>query len=42
MYKVEERDLVKDIQGFPIEVVQKMLYYQVSQGNKEDVSIDIK
>ena len=39
MYKVEERDLVKDIQGFPIEVVQKMLYYQVSQGNKEDVSI---
>ena len=39
MYKVEERDLVKDIQGFPIEVVQKMLEYQVSQGNKEDVSI---
>lgn len=39
MYKVEERDLVKDIQGFPIEVVQKMLEYQVSQGNKEDISI---
>lgn len=39
MYKVEERDLVKDIQDFPVEVVQKMLEYQVEQGNKEDISI---
>ena len=39
MYKVEKRDLVKDIQDFPIEVVQKMLEYQVKQGNKEDISV---
>lgn len=28
-----------DIKYFPIEVVEKMLYYQVQQGNKRDISV---
>lgn len=28
-----------DLEGFPIEVIEKMLYYQVEQGNKEDITI---
>lgn len=28
-----------DIKGFPIEVVQRMVYYQVEQGNKADVEV---
>ena len=38
-YKVKERDLLKRLEGFPIEVVQKMLERQVEQGNKEDVKV---
>ena len=32
-------DLIGDISGFPIEVVQKMVDYQVKQGNTADVAI---
>jgi len=37
--KVEQSDLTGDLNDFPIEVVQKMVYEQVKQGNKADVSI---
>lgn len=39
MYKVKQEDLKGDIEGFPIEVVQKMLDTQVWQGNKADVGV---
>ena len=39
MYKVKENDLIKGLKNFPIEIVQKMLEYQVEQGNKEDISV---
>ena len=39
MYKVTEKDLIGDLEGFPIEVVQKMLKKQVEQGNMEDVTV---
>lgn len=38
-YIVKPEDLIGEIEGFPIEVVQKMVDYQVEQGNKADVSI---
>ena len=37
MYKVKQSDLIGDIKGFPIEVVQKMLERQVEQGHTEDI-----
>ena len=39
MYKVKQEDLIGDIEGFPIEVVQRMIERQVEQGNKADVSV---
>lgn len=36
-YKVTEKDLIKDIKGFPIEVVQKMLEKQQSQRGYNDI-----
>lgn len=39
MYKVKQSDLKGQIEDFPIEVVQKMVDYQVGQGNKADVTI---
>ena len=39
MYKVTEKDLIGDIEGFPIEVVQKMIERQVEQGNEADVTV---
>lgn len=38
-YIVTEKDLIGDLKGFPIEVVHKMVDYQVKQGNKADVTI---
>lgn len=38
-YKVKEEDLIGDIEGFPIEVVQKMVEKQVEQGNEADVTV---
>ena len=38
-YKVKTEDLIGEIKGFPIEVVQKMVDYQVEQGNKADVKV---
>lgn len=32
MYKVKESELIGDIEGFPIEVVQCMMHYQYEQG----------
>lgn len=39
MYKVIEQDLIGHISGFPIEIVQKMVDYQVEQGNQADVTV---
>ena len=39
MYKVKQEDLIGDIEGFPIEIVQRMVECQVEQGNKADVSV---
>lgn|SRR5574344_916969 len=39
MYEVKREDLIGDIEGFPIEVVQRMIECQVEQGNKADVSV---
>ena len=37
-YKVKTEDLIGEIKDFPIEVVQKMVDYQVEQGNKADIT----
>ena len=37
--KVTEKDIIGDLKGFPIEVVQKIVDYQVKQGNKADVTV---
>lgn len=37
--KVQEKDLIGDIKGFPIEIVQAMCDEQVKQGNKFNVSV---
>lgn len=39
MYKVTEDDLIGQLEGFPIEVVQAMIERQVEQGNPADVSV---
>lgn len=38
-YKVKPEDLIGEIEGFPIKIVQKMVDYQVAQGNKADVTV---
>lgn len=38
-YIVKQEDLIGQIKGFPIEVVQRMADCQVEQGNKADVSV---
>ena len=38
-YIVKQEDLIGQIKGFPIEVVQRMVDCQVEQGNKADVSV---
>jgi len=38
-YKVKQEDLIGQIEGFPIEVVQRMVECQVEQGNVADVSV---
>lgn len=38
-FKVEQSDLVGQIEDFPLEVVQKMIEEQVRQGNKANVSV---
>lgn len=37
-YKVKQEDLIGELYGFPIEVVQAMVGKQVRQGNRADVS----
>ena len=37
-YQVKESDLIGDLEGFPIEVVQKMIERQVEQHNKADIT----
>ena len=37
--KITENQLVGDIKNFPIEVVTKMVEYQVKQGGAADVSV---
>lgn len=36
---VTQNDLIGDLEGFPIEVVEKILYNQQLQGNPKDISI---
>ena len=38
-YKVKPEDLIGEIEDFPIEIVQKMVDYQIGQGNKADVTV---
>ncbi|MGL5732285.1 MAG: hypothetical protein ACRCX5_14345 [Bacteroidales bacterium] len=38
-YKVKQEDLIGELSGFPIEVVQRMVEEQMNQGNKADVSV---
>jgi hypothetical protein len=38
IYKVTEADLIGDIEGFPIEVVQMMMVRQYEQGRKSNIS----
>lgn len=38
-YKVTKNDLKGELEGFPIEVVQRMVDCQVEQGNKADVKV---
>lgn len=38
-YKVKQEDLIGQLEGFPIEVVQAMVDEQVRQGNEADVSV---
>lgn len=38
-YVVKPEDLKGEIADFPIEVVQKMVDYQVEQGNDADISV---
>lgn len=37
--KITGKDLIGDIKGFPIEVVEKMIERQVEQGDKADVDV---
>lgn len=37
--KITEKDLIGDIAGFPIEVVKKMIEYQVEAGNSASVEV---
>lgn len=37
--KITEKDLIGQIEGFPIEVVEKMVERQVEQGNPADVTV---
>ena len=37
--KANYTELVGQIELFPIEIVNKMLYYQYKQGNKVDISV---
>ena len=37
--KVEQSDLIGEIKHFPIEVVQKMIDYQITQGNIANISV---
>ncbi len=36
---ITEKDLIGEIEGFPIEVVRKMVEEQIRQGNKADVEV---
>ena len=38
-YKVKKEDLKGEIKDFPIEIVQRMIDYQVEQGNEADVKV---
>ena len=37
--KITEKDLIGDIEGFPIEIVEKMIKYQVEAGNPASVEV---
>ena len=37
--KITKADLKGQIEGYPIEIVERMVFNQVAQGNQEDVSV---
>lgn len=39
MFEVTQKDLIGELEGFPIEVVRRMLINQVSQGYAQDVNV---
>lgn len=39
VYKVKKEDLIDQIEGYPIQVVQKMVNYQIEQGNEANVAV---
>ena len=38
-YNLSEKDSIGDIEGFPIEIIEKMIDKQVSQGNPPNVKV---
>lgn len=38
-YIVKPEDLIDDLESIPIEIAQKMVDYQVKQGNKPNIKI---
>lgn len=36
---ITQKDLIRQLTGFPIEIVEKMLERQKEQGNKENVEV---
>lgn len=39
IYGIVEDDLIEDLKGFPIYIVNKMIEYQTDQGNDPDVDV---
>ena len=39
IYGIVEDDLIEDLEGFPIYIVNKMIEYQTDQGNDADVDV---
>lgn len=38
-YNLIEEDAIRDLNGFPLEIIEKMIDNQVAQDNKPDVNI---
>lgn len=38
-YNLKESDAIEDLEGFPLEIIEKMIDKQVSQGNPPNVKV---